>query len=196
MAARLRNISVFFALQAGDLAHRRTLDVAAGPSSFTAEAHLRGLRAVAIDPLYGLSPDALAAFVQVDYAWVLAEMRLKESLLRYNYFPSLNAAESSRRSAAERFLSDYEAGFVQNRYIGGSLPRLPVADKAFDLVLCAHLLFTYARHFDYAWHLAALSRELVRVSSTGSPPPSDLRSRWGSTTRNFPGCGATWNVKT
>jgi hypothetical protein len=154
----------FFALQAGDLAHRRTLDVAAGPSSFTAEAHLRGLRAVAIDPLYGLSPDALAAFVQVDYARVLAEMRGKESLLRYNYFPSLNAAETSRRSAAERFLSDYEAGFVQNRYIGGALPRLPIADRAFDLVLCAHLLFTYARHFDYAWHLAA-TRELVRVSS-------------------------------
>jgi SAM-dependent methyltransferase len=155
----------FFGLSAGDLAERRTLDVAAGPSSFTAEACLRGMKTVAVDPLYGYSAASLAAFVQVDYARVLAELRAKQSLLRYGYFPSIEASEASRRGAADRFLADYEAGFAQGRYVGGALPRLPFADGAFDLVLCAHLLFTYARHFDYAWHLAACV-ELSRVSST------------------------------
>ena len=46
----------------------------------------------------------------------------------------------------------------------GALPRLPFFDGAFDLVLCAHLLFIYARRFDFAWHLAAC-QELVRVSA-------------------------------
>ena len=140
------------------------LDVAAGPSSFTAEAHARGVRAVAVDPLYGYSADALAAHVRIDYARMIAEMRHKEDRFVYGYFPSLAAAEACRRAAADRFLADYESGFVQDRYVGGSLPRLPLADRSFDLVLSAHLLFTYARHLDYAFHLAAC-RELVRVSS-------------------------------
>jgi hypothetical protein len=154
----------FFALNESDLAGRRMLDVAAGPSSFTAEAHARGIAAVAVDPLYGYSLEALTAHVQIDYARMLAEMRRQEAKFRYRYFPSLAAAEASRRSAAARFLADYESGFLQDRYIGASLPRLPLADGAFDLVLSAHLLFTYARHFDYAFHLAAC-RELVRVST-------------------------------
>jgi SAM-dependent methyltransferase len=153
-----------FGLDGPSLNGRRVLDVAAGPSSFTAEAHARGLPAVAVDPLYGLSADALAAHVQIDYARMTREMRRREEQFRFSYFPSLAAAEASRRAAARRFLDDYEAGFVQNRYVGARLPRLPFADRSFDLVLCAHLLFTYARHFDYAFHLAAC-RELVRVSA-------------------------------
>jgi hypothetical protein len=154
----------FFGLDACALPGLRVLDVAAGPSSFTFEAHRRGIRAAAVDPLYGYSPQSLDAFVRVDYERVMAEVRLRESLLRYRYFPSIEAAEASRRAAAARFLSDYEDGFVQDRYIGGSLPRLRFADRSFDLVLCAHLLFTYARHFDYDWHLEACL-ELLRVSA-------------------------------
>ena len=154
----------FFGLDGPCLHGRSVLDVAAGPSSFTAEAHARGLHAVAVDPLYGFSADTLTAHVQIDYARMLKEMHRKEDKFRYRYFASLAAAEASRRSAAERFLGDYEAGFVRSRYVGANLPRLPFADRAFDLVLCAHLLFTYARHFDYGFHFAAC-RELVRVSA-------------------------------
>jgi hypothetical protein len=153
----------FFALDPSALAQRRVLDVAAGPSSFTAEAHARGLRTVAVDPLYGYPRDTLAAHVQIDYARMFGEMRRQEHRFHHDYFPSLAAAEASRRSAAERFLADYETGFVHDRYVGAALPRLPFADRAFDLVLCAHLLFTYSRHFDYDFHRAAC-RELVRVS--------------------------------
>ena len=44
-----------------------------------------------------------------------------------------------------------------------SLPLLPFLDGAFDLVLCAHLLFIYAARFDFAWHVSACA-ELARVS--------------------------------
>jgi len=40
---------------------------------------------------------------------------------------------------------------------------LPFFDREFDIVLCAHLLFVYAKRFDFDFHLAAC-RELVRVS--------------------------------
>ncbi len=156
--------SSFFDLAPAALVGRRMLDVAAGPSSFTAEARSLGIDAVAVDPLYGLSCEALAAYVQIDYARMIAEMRRKPELLRFRHYTSVDAAETDRRAAAARFLSDYPVGFAQSRYVAGALPQLPFADGAFDLVLCAHLLFLYARQFDFAQHVAAC-RELVRVSA-------------------------------
>jgi hypothetical protein len=154
----------FFALDVAGLRGRAVLDVAAGPSSFTAEASRQRLDAVAVDPLYGCTAEALATHVQLDYARMFAQMRAKPQLLRFRSFPSIDAAEVDRRLAAQRFLADYAAHFVHNRYVGAALPRLPFLDGAFDLVLCAHLLFVYARRFDFAWHVAAC-RELARVST-------------------------------
>ena len=178
----------FFSLDIDELRGRPVLDVAAGPSSFTAEACRRGIDAVAVDPLYGSAPDALAAQVQLDYAKMFAQMRAKPRLFKLGpareakahsgervtqrsvgarasaYFSSIDAAEAERRAAAQRFLNDYETYFTRSRYIGASLPKLPFFDGAFDVVLCAHLLFTYSRLFDFEWHLAAC-RELARVSA-------------------------------
>ena len=154
----------FFALDPGGLRRRAVLDVAAGPASFAAEACKLGVDAVAVDPLYGCPASTLATHVQLDYAKMFEQMRAKPHLLRFKSFPSIDAAEIDRRAAARRFLNDYEAHFVHGRYVGARLPKLPFLDGAFDLVLCAHLLFIYARRFDLAWHLAAC-RELVRVSA-------------------------------
>eukprot|EP01035_Chromulina_nebulosa_P038899 gene38899-52538_t len=95
---------------------------------------------------------------------MFAQLRAKPQLLRFKSFPSIDAAELDRRAAARRFLGDYEAHFAHGRYVGARLPRLPFLDGAFDLVLCAHLLFVYAPRFDLAWHVAACL-ELVRVSA-------------------------------
>ncbi len=153
----------FFSLDAANLRGRRVLDVAAGPSSFTAEACALGIDATAVDPLYGYTPDALSQHVTIDYAAMTAQMRAKAELFRFRAFASLDAAEADRRYAAELFLADYAGHFVHGRYRCGALPQLPVDDGAMDYVLCAHLLFVYARVFDLDFHVAAC-RELVRVS--------------------------------
>lgn len=155
--------AAFFALDFDALRGRAVLDVAAGPSAFTADAGRLGVRAAAVDPLYGCPPGTLAAHVGLDHARTVAQMRAKPELFRMKHFASMDAAAADRRAAAERFLADYEAGFLDNRYVGGALPRLPFGGAAFDVVLCAHLLFIYEKLFDYAFHLAAC-RELVRVS--------------------------------
>jgi SAM-dependent methyltransferase len=154
----------FFDLDLPALKGRDVLDVAAGPASFTAEACARKINAVAVDPRYGEALDVLSEQVRTDYASMGAQMRAKPRLFRLKAFPSLAAAETDRRGAAERFLADYEAHYIHNRYVGGSLPLLPFFDGTFDLVLCAHLLFVYAKRFDFDWHLAAC-RELARVSA-------------------------------
>ena len=154
----------FFALDLAALRGRDVLDVAAGPSSFVAEACRRNIDAVAVDPLYGDTVEELTLQVQRDYDSMFAQMRAKPRLFRLKSFPSLAAAEIDRRASAERFLADYAAHSLHGRYVGAALPLLPFFDGSFDLVLCAHLLFTYAKHFDFDWHLAAC-RELVRVSA-------------------------------
>jgi hypothetical protein len=190
----------FFSLDLQALSGRRILDVAAGPASFAAEARDHEIDAVAVDPMYGLPLDTLSAHVLIDYRRMIAEMRGNESLLRYRYFPSFEAAEQSRRSAAARFLADYETGFLQGRYVGASLPRLPFGDATFNAVLCAHLLFLYSGTLDYAWHLEAC-RELVRVSigevrihpvcGLGGRPYADLPRLQ----RDLAAEGVTWEVQ-
>lgn len=160
----LAEYTQFFDLDVSALRGRDVLDVAAGPASFTAEACARKINAVAVDPMYGCKPDALATHVQLDYERMFAQIRAKPRLFRMKAFPSIDVAESERRAAAQRFLADYETHFIHNRYVGASLPRLPFFGSTFDLVLCAHLLFSYAERFDFEWHLAAC-RELVRVSA-------------------------------
>ena len=160
----LAEYTQFFALDVASLRGRDVLDVAAGPSSFTAEACARKINAVAVDPRYGAPLAELTAQVSDDYDRMFAQMRAKPRLLRLKSFPSIDAAEVDRRTAAQRFLADYETHFIHNRYVTGALPRLPFFDGTFDLVLCAHLLFTDENRFDFDWHVAAC-RELVRVSA-------------------------------
>jgi hypothetical protein len=159
----LAEYAQFFALDVAALHGRSVLDVAAGPSSFTAELCKRGIDAVAVDPLYGCRADALGQHVQIDYRAMFAQVRAKPELFRLRAFASLDEAEESRRAAAARFLTDYAAHFVHNRYVGAALPQLPFLDRAFDVVLCAHFLFLYTKQFDLAFHVEAC-RELVRVS--------------------------------
>jgi hypothetical protein len=153
----------FFDLDPANLRGRAVLDVAAGPSSFTAEARRRGVDAVAVDPLYDRPHGELVARVRDDYDRMFRQMREKQRLFRFKTFPSFDAAETDRRAAASRFLADYEGNGRHGRYVRASLPLLPFLDGAFDLVLCAHLLFIYAARFDFAWHVAACA-ELARVS--------------------------------
>ncbi len=132
----LEEYTRFFALDVAALRGRAVLDVAAGPSSFTAEAHRRGIDAVAVDPLYDRPHAALATQAREDYARMFQQIREKRRLFRFKHFPSFDAAESDRRAAASRFLADYEGNVRHGRYVRASLPLLPFLDGAFDLVLC------------------------------------------------------------
>lgn len=154
----------FFDFEPEQLRGRAVLDVAAGPSSFTAEANAAGLSVTACDPLYGCRPDALAAHVQLDYRRMETHMRARADLMKAGRrFASIDDAVADRRAAADLFLRDYGAHVAHGRYVGGALPELPFGDRSFDVVLCGHLLFIYEAQLDHAFHVAAC-RELVRVA--------------------------------
>ncbi|MBB6565003.1 hypothetical protein [Kribbella sandramycini] len=138
------------------------LDCSAGGSSFTAEAAARGVDAVAVDPAYELSMAELVDTVRRSLPATTGIIDDHEAKFVWSWYGTPERRDELRLEAADRFLQDI--GETPERYVAGSLPELPFEDGRFELVLCSHLLFTWADKFDRAWHLAAL-RELIRVSS-------------------------------
>jgi hypothetical protein len=139
------------------------LDCCAGGSGFTAEAAARGVDAVAADPAYELAPAELVDTVRRSLPAGNGIVDEHKASFVWHWYGSPERRDELRLDAADRFLQDI--GRAPERYIPAELPELPFGDRRFELVLCSHLLFTWADQFDRSWHLEAL-RELVRVSNS------------------------------
>ena len=68
-----------------------------------------------------------------------------------------------RLSAMHRFLEAPPAGLERARCRTDALPHLRIADGAFDLALCSHLLFLHSDALSLVFHLAAVE-EMSRVA--------------------------------
>lgn len=157
----------FFNLDLGEWKGASLLDCPGGPGSLAALARRSGLEVRAVDPLYGLEPEALEQRCREDIAFTIERLR-QSSTLRADF--NLEPYHQDKVRALEAFLADWQAH--PQSYIAGALPELPLADSSFDLVVSGHLLFAYAPladgglHevdcFDLAWHRRALA-ELLRV---------------------------------
>ena len=154
--------TTFFDL-AGLPPHRRILDCAAGPSSFTAEASRLGHLVVAADPLYRLSKDEIMARIEESREALLAGLRAAALRFVWDAFGTPEDLEATRLSAMKHFLEDYEEGLAEGRYLEAALPDLPFEDDAFDLALSSHFLFMYGARFDLDFHLASVL-DLCRVA--------------------------------
>ena len=158
-----------FDLDLPALRGRDVLDCPAGPDAFVADATAAGVRAVGCDPVYELQADEILARGRKDIEDCMVAMR------RSDTFPTLDfdKYEASKIEALDRFHADFTGEGGAARYRAGALPALPFADASFDLVLSAHLIFTYSdpasggllpnSPFDLAWHRAAIA-ELLRVT--------------------------------
>jgi ubiquinone/menaquinone biosynthesis C-methylase UbiE len=141
----------------------RVLDVAGGPSCFTAEMTRLGHRAVAADPLYRFSKQEIAERIAATRPVMLDGLRAAQDRFVWRGYGDVKGLEATRITAMKRFLEDYEEGRAAGRYIDASLPALSFADGAFDLALSSHFLFMYSEQFDLAFHNAAVV-ELCRVA--------------------------------
>lgn len=137
------------------------LDCCAGGAGFTAEAAARGADAIAVDPAYELPASELVDTVRRSLPATSGIVDEHAGSFVWNWYGTPERKDELRIEAADRFLQD--VAVAPERYVPGSLPVLPFEDRRFDLVLCSHLLFTWADKYDRDWHLASL-RELVRVS--------------------------------
>ncbi|GAA5141341.1 methyltransferase domain-containing protein [Pseudonocardia adelaidensis] len=134
------------------------LDCSAGGSSFTAETDGR---VVAVDPAYVIGRSELAARLRAGLDEADRIIDDNADRFEWSWYGSPERRAEMRRAAAERFIADLHRR--PGRYVAGALPDLPLASGSVDLVLCSHLLFTWADRFGEDWHRRALA-ELVRVA--------------------------------
>jgi SAM-dependent methyltransferase len=147
-----------FDLTSDALAPLRVLDCCAGASSLAAET---AAYVVAADPAYGRGRAMVADEAQSGLVAGSDIIEDQADRFEWSWYGVPARRTAMRTAAMRRFVADLAAR--PSRYVAGALPDLPFADESFDLVLCSHLLFTWADRFDRDWHHAALS-ELVRVA--------------------------------
>jgi hypothetical protein len=156
-----------FDLDLDSLMGKLVLDCPAGPASFACEAVDLGISVIACDPMFVYAPAELREVVDNDSASVTEKQERNRQLFHDELVPT-----AQRRNSMEVFLQDYESGPNKQRYVAASLPSLPFADSAFDLVLSGNLLFIYSdpesggmlenSPFDYQFHKNAIV-EMLRV---------------------------------
>jgi len=151
----------FFALEVEKLRGKAILDVAAGVSSFCAEANRLGLNVTALDSIYDLSGEEIRRRCEPDLDQVTQAIGNLKTY-RWKFYRSPEFLRRFRERAYRTFLDDYATG-QGTRYVSGRLPNLPFRDDQFDLTLVSYLLFVYEDQFDYEFHKRSLL-EIMRVT--------------------------------
>ena len=129
-----------FGLSEADL-NKRILGCGDGPASFNAEATGRGCQITSCDPVYQFQADEIRCRIDDVYSDIMTKMRQEEGNYVWNSIGSVEQLGEVRMNAMSKFLSDFEAGCQQGRYVSASLPSLPFPDFKFDLAICSHYLF-------------------------------------------------------
>jgi|HubBroStandDraft_6_1064221.scaffolds.fasta_scaffold321123_1 hypothetical protein len=151
-----------FALSEADL-QLRILGCADGPASFNAESTRRGTTVISIDPLYRLDTKTIRDRIAATYDQMLLQAQRNLQQFVWDTIQSVEELGRIRMQAMEAFLSDYDLGKRQGRYVDAELPSIAFPDKSFDLALCSHFLFLYTEHLSEAFHRSAIL-ELCRVA--------------------------------
>lgn len=133
-----------------------------GPASFNYEAMKQGYSVTSFDPIYQFSKSDLQKRIEEVRITVMQQMKENMDNYVWTNIKSLEELENVRMSAMRLFLSDYEQGKAENRYICHELPeKLPLEENTFDIGLSSHFLLMYTV-LGYDFHIQAMT-EMLRV---------------------------------
>jgi hypothetical protein len=151
----------YFGLAMEQWRGKKILDVAAGVSSFCAEANALGYDVTAADRIYGTAREELVPRCAADLDHVIGSVRDLKVYRWDNFYGSPERLRGFRERAYKAFLQDYQ----QHRdcYVKVELPRLPFEGRQFDLTLVSYLLFVYEDQLTYEFHRESI-REIMRVT--------------------------------
>ncbi|GAA3401015.1 methylase [Paenibacillus hodogayensis] len=155
-----------FGLDAGTLERGAILDVAAGASSFAAEAKAKGADVRCADPRYAMTALQIG---EEGYAEIETSTNKLERLAErfdWSYYGDSARHKAGRLRSLDLFIQDFNRPEARESYVPDALPNLSFADDRFSLVLCSHFLFLYGDQFDEAFHRDAVT-ELLRVCRPG-----------------------------
>lgn len=135
-----------------------------GPASFNVEATRRGLGVISADPIYKWNTADLRGRIEATHAQIVEETRRNAEEFVWDSIVSVEELGRVRMAAMQGFLSDYDSGKAQSRYVDAALPTYPFGDASFDLALCSHFLFLYTSQLGETFHRSAV-REMCRVAT-------------------------------
>ncbi|MBD2846031.1 methyltransferase domain-containing protein [Paenibacillus sp. IB182496] len=153
-----------FDLRRADVSGLEVLDVAAGASSFVADAAAMGAQSVAVDPRYRMEQDRIYTEAKQEIETSTAKLARLTDRFNWSFYGNLARHRQMRLANLKRF--DAHRRCAPEHYVDGQLPELPFPDQAFSLVLCSHFLFLYGEQLDFQFHERAIG-ELMRVCRTG-----------------------------
>lgn len=112
-----------------------------GPACFNCEATKKGCHVISFDPIYQFSKEEIQARIEDVRGTVMQQMRENTDNYVWTHVKDLDELEDMRMSAMRKFLSDYEQGRKEGRYVFHELPdRLPYEQDSFDIGLSSHFL--------------------------------------------------------
>ncbi|MFX1366165.1 MAG: hypothetical protein ACFFCE_05080 [Promethearchaeota archaeon] len=139
------------------------LDVGSGVSSFCAEASNRGIKVIAMDPIYDYNSSSLEAKCSKDLDLVIKELNGVEHLYIWEIFRSKEDLKNYREKAYKQFIKHFRDN-KSNLYTSEKMPKTTFKNNQFDLIISSHLLFLYDHIFDYTFHKETI-KEMLRICS-------------------------------
>ena len=141
----------------------RILSCGDGPASFNCEMNKHGNKVISCDPIYQFTADELQMQITKTYNRVMTETYKNKSNFVWDLIKSPEELGQVRMKAMQDFLTDYNKGKLEGRYLAESLPSLPFDNKEFDIALCSHLLFLYTEQLSLDFHKESIA-EMCRVA--------------------------------
>lgn len=117
---------------------------------------------ISFDLIYQFSKEDIEKRIGEVRTTIMQQMRENMDNYVWKNIKSLEELESTRMSAMRKFLSDYEKGKAEGRYVFHELPdKLPYGADYFDIGLSSHFLLMYTS-LGYNFHIASMT-EMLRV---------------------------------
>ncbi len=133
-----------------------------GPACFNCEMTEQSGDVTSFDIIYQFSQSDIEKRIEEVRVEVMRQMRKNADNYVWKNIKNFDDLENTRMSAMRKFLSDYEKGKSEGRYVFHELPnKLPYADGYFDIGLSSHFLLMYTS-LGYDFHIASMT-EMLRV---------------------------------
>jgi hypothetical protein len=171
---------------------KKVLGCGDGPAAFNSVGNAFGGNITSIDPIFSLPKKEIERQIDKTFGNVINQTRNNLENFNWEMFGNVEGLGKIRMKSMQQFLSDFEQGFEEGRYIAAELPNLPFKDNTFDLALCSHFLFLYSDHLDLDFHIKAIDEMLRVASEVRIFPVVDLNANRSvhldAIMENFPNC--------
>lgn len=157
----MEEYKLMFQLDENDMS-KKIASFGDGPACFNYEMTKRNGSVTSFDLIYQFSKEDIEKRIEEVRITVMQQMQENMDNYVWKNIRNLNELENIRMSAMKKFLSDYEKGKIEGRYVFHELPdRLPYESDYFDIGLSSHFLLMYTS-LGYDFHIAAMT-EMLRT---------------------------------